>query len=31
MPDRDVTTIKDLIYYQHAKIIGITKNLIPEK
>jgi hypothetical protein len=21
MPDRDVTTIKDLIYYQYAKII----------
>jgi hypothetical protein len=22
MPDRDVTTIKDLIYYQYAKIIA---------
>jgi hypothetical protein len=22
MPDRDVTTIKDLIYYQYAKLIA---------
>ncbi len=22
MPDRDVSTIRDLIYYQHAKIIA---------
>ena len=22
MPDRDVTTIRDLIYYQYAKIIA---------
>lgn len=27
MPERDVITIEHLNYYQHAKIIGKTKNL----
>jgi hypothetical protein len=40
LPDRDITTIKDLIYYQYAKIIArgtlhtpdeVIYLLIPEK
>jgi hypothetical protein len=29
MPDRDVTTIKDLIYYQYAKIIARSAFSVP--
>jgi hypothetical protein len=30
MPDRDVTTIKDLIYYQYAKIIARSAFSVPD-
>ncbi|HME45547.1 MAG TPA: hypothetical protein VKF36_20820 [Syntrophorhabdales bacterium] len=30
MPDRDVTTIKDLIYYQYAKIIARRAFSVPD-
>ncbi len=30
MPDRDVTTIKDLIYYQYAKIIACSALHAPD-
>ena len=30
MPDRDVTTIKDLIYYQYAKTIARSAFSVPD-
>jgi hypothetical protein len=30
MPDRDVTTIKDLIYYQYVKIIARSAFAVPD-
>jgi hypothetical protein len=30
MPDRDVTTIKDVIYYQYAKIIARSAFAVPD-
>ena len=30
MPDRDVTTIKDLIYYQYAKHIARSAFAVPD-
>ena len=30
MPDRDVTTIKDLLYYQYAKLIARSAFAVPD-